>query len=447
MDTNCFSRLGLPDSDGKRFFKILWVVAILALYPSLLSAQTKRTDDFKNRYQLKEVVVLSRHNIRAPLSTKGSVLEEITSHPWHDWSAAASELTCRGGALETMNGLFFRKWLVGAGLFPENAVPTQDEVNIYANSMQRCIATAHYFTAAFLPVANVRVNHRFTPSKMDPVFFPRLTKAGPRFEEEALKQIAAFGGSRGIVGINEGLKESYDITARVLDLKDSPACKSGQICAFDDYNTRIILKKGDEPKMKGSLKVANTASDAFILQYYEEPDEKKAAFGHDLTIADWEKIAKIKDVYGDVLFSAPIVAVNVAHPLLVYLYDELNADNRKFTFLCGHDSNLASVAAALGVEDYELPYSIEKKTPIGSKMVIEKWADREGKLYVAINLVYQSTAQLRNIELLTPDNPPMIFQVSLKGLSVNTDGLYTLDAVNGRFMEAIRAYESIEDEQ
>lgn len=80
-------------------------------------------------------------------------------------------------------------------------------------------------------------------------------------------------------------------------------------------------------------------------------------------------------------------------------------------------------------------------------MVIEKWADKEGKLYVTINLVYQSTAQLRNIELLTPDNPPMIFQVSLKGLSVNTDGLYTLDAVNGRFMEAIRAYESIEDEQ
>ena len=69
----------------------------------------------------------------------------------------------------------------------------------------------------------------------------------------------------------------------------------------------------------------------------------------------------MKDVYGDVLFAAPIVAVNVAHPLLVYINDELNADKRKFTFLCGHDSNIASVGAALGIEPYSLPNTIEKK--------------------------------------------------------------------------------------
>src|SRR3712207_8298802 len=95
MDTNCFFRLGLPDSDGKRFFKILWVIAILALYPSLLFAQTKRTDDFKNRYQLKEVVVLSRHNIRAPLSTKGSVLEEIRSEEHTSELQSRQYLVCR----------------------------------------------------------------------------------------------------------------------------------------------------------------------------------------------------------------------------------------------------------------------------------------------------------------------------------------------------------------
>ena len=85
------------------------------------------------------------------------------------------------------------------------------------------------------------------------------------------------------------------------------------------------------------------------------PDGIKAAFGHKLTTEDWTKIAKVKDVYGDVLFTAPIVAVNVAHPLLQYMYDELNDKDRKFTFLCGHDSNIASVDAALGVEEYSLP--------------------------------------------------------------------------------------------
>lgn len=421
----------------------LSLLLLMFVCPSFVWAQTKRSPEFKEKYTLKEVVILSRHNIRSPLSDNGSALGKLTPHRWTNWSAASSELTLRGGVLETMMGQFFRKWLVSEGLFTENYVPNADEVNFYANSMQRTIATAQYFSSSFMPVANVAVRHRYAPSKMDPVFFPRLTKVSEAFCSDAMNQIAAMGGKKGIRGINEGLEDSYRIIADVLDLKDSPACKSGETCAFDDYDTQIILKKGEEPAMKGSLKLANSASDAFILQYYEEADAQKAAFGHDISISDWEKIARIKDVYGDVLFTAPVVAYNVAHPLLVYMNDELNSDARKFTFLCGHDSNIASVNAALEVEDYELPSSIEKKTPIGSKLVFEKWIDKSGNEFVAINLVYQTTEQLRNIEMLDLDHSPMVYQLQLKGLKLNADGLYSFEDVNGRFEKAIAAYDDI----
>lgn len=421
----------------------LSLLLLMFVCPSFVWAQTKRSPEFKEKYTLKEVVILSRHNIRSPLSDNGSALGKLTPHRWTNWSAASSELTLRGGVLETMMGQFFRKWLVSEGLFTENYVPNADEVYFYANSMQRTIATAQYFSSGFMPVANVAVRHRYAPSKMDPVFFPRLTKVSEAFCSDAMNQIAAMGGKKGIRGINEGLEDSYRIIADVLDLKDSPACKSGETCAFDDYDTQIILKKGEEPAMKGSLKLANSASDAFILQYYEEADAQKAAFGHDISISDWEKIARIKDVYGDVLFTAPVVAYNVAHPLLVYMNDELNSDGRKFTFLCGHDSNIASVNAALEVEDYELPSSIEKKTPIGSKLVFEKWIDKSGNEFVAINLVYQTTEQLRNIEMLDLDHSPMVYQLQLKGLKLNADGLYSFEDVNGRFEKAIAAYDDI----
>lgn len=421
----------------------LSLLLLMFVCPSFVWAQTKRSPEFKEKYTLKEVVILSRHNIRSPLSDNGSALGKLTPHRWTNWSAASSELTLRGGVLETMMGQFFRKWLVSEGLFTENYVPNADEVNFYANSMQRTIATAQYFSSGFMPVANVAVRHRYAPSKMDPVFFPRLTKVSEAFCSDAMNQISAMGGKKGIRGINEGLEDSYRIIADVLDLKDSPACKSGETCAFDDYDTQIILKKGEEPAMKGSLKLANSASDAFILQYYEEADAQKAAFGHDISISDWEKIARIKDVYGDVLFTAPVVAYNVAHPLLVYMNDELNSDARKFTFLCGHDSNIASVNAALEVEDYELPSSIEKKTPIGSKLVFEKWIDKSGNEFVAINLVYQTTEQLRNIEMLDLDHSPMVYQLQLKGLKLNADGLYSFEDVNGRFEKAIAAYDDI----
>lgn len=427
----------------RKLNSLLFLLLLAFICPSLAQAQLQRSEAFKGKYKLKEVVILSRHNIRSPLSTNGSALSKMTPHEWTEWSSAASELTLRGGVLETEMGQFFRKWTVEEGLFKENYVPTVDEVNLYANSMQRCIATAQYFSSGFIPVAGLHVNHRYVPSKMDPVFFPRLTKSSEAFRTEAMKQINAMGGKDGLVGINKGLKDSYDIISKVLDMKQSEYYKKGEVKDFVDNDTRITLNLNQEPGMKGSLKNANSASDAFILQYYEEPDALKAAFGHKLSLEDWTKIARIKDVYGDVLFTAPIVAVNVAHPLLQYMYDELNADTRKFTFLCGHDSNIASVDAALGVEDYSLPNSIEKKTPIGSKLVFEKWVDAAGKAYVAINLVYQSTGQLKQMSLLDLRHTPQIYALKLKGLTQNTDGLYTFEDVNNRFLQAIRAYDDI----
>lgn len=426
----------------KNFLLTLWLLCLCIP----CQAQLQRSDDFNSRYKLKEAVVLSRHNIRAPLSGNGSALGNLTSHKWTEWSSAPSELTSRGGTLETIMGQYFRKWLEKAGLFPDNYVPDYDDVNIYANSMQRTIATGQYFTSGFMPMANLRVNHRYDQSKMDPIFNPQLTKVSKPFRDEAMRQINAMGGKKGLRGVNEALVPSYVLIADVLDLKDSPSVKQGGKAAFDNYDTQISLERYKEPSMKGSLKDANSASDAFILQYYEEPDPIAAAFGKKLTRDQWTQIAKIKDVYGDVLFTAPIVATNVAHPLLVYMNDELLSPDRKFTFLVGHDSNLASVMSALGVEPYTLPNSIEGKTPIGSKLVIEKWLGNDGQEYGALNLVYQSIDQLRNLELLDLENPPMVIPLQLKGLTPNADGLYKMSDINSRFLQAIRAYDAIIDD-
>lgn len=424
------------------------VIALMLLsVPGMVEAQAQRSKEFKDKCQLKEVVVLSRHNIRSPLSDSKSDLGRMTPHKWTDWSAGKSELTSRGGALETMMGQYFRKWLVDAGMFPENYVPTADDLNVIANSMQRCIATAQYFSSGFMPVGGVKVNHRYTPSKMDPLFNPQLTKVSPEFVAEAMRQINAMGGEKGIVGINEAIAPDYALMTEVLDVKDSPMAKSNdpKLKALDNYNTEIVLEKWAEPSMKAgsALKELNSASDAFILQYYEEPDTLKAAFGHNLTRKDWERLAHVKDVYQDVLFTAPIVAVNVSHPLIQYMYDELRSPDRKFTFLVGHDSNLSSVATALGVEEYELPDAIEKKTPIGSKLVIEKFVGPDGEEYADLNLVYQTVDQLRDMELLDLNNPPQVYSLSLKGMNKNSDGLYKMSDLADRFEQTLRAYESI----
>lgn len=426
---------------------IALTLCLAVAFPSLLAAQAQRSPEFKQKYQLKEAVVLSRHNIRSPLSDSKSDLGRMTPHKWTEWTAPKSELTLRGGVLETQMGQYFRKWAEDAGLFPVNHTPDADDVNVIANSMQRCIATAQYFTSGFMPVGGIKVIHRYMPSKMDPLFNPQLTKVSPEFIATAMEQIKAMGGKKGIKGINEAIAPDYAMITEVLDVDESPMAKekNPKLNALNNYDTELLWEVYQEPRLKSgsALKELNSASDALILQYYEQPDTLKAAFGHNISRKDWEKIAHVKDTYQDVLFTAPIVAANVAHPLIQYMYDELRSPARKFTFLVGHDSNLSSVATALGVEEYELPNAIEKKPPIGSKIVIEKFLGADGKEYADINIVYQSVDQLRNMELLDLNNPPIIYPLTLKGLQKNTDGLYLMSDVNARFEQALRDYENI----
>ncbi len=409
------------------------------------SVQAERPASFHDDYQLEEMVILSRHNIRSPLSGNGSALGNLTPHTWFRWTSGPSELSLRGGQLETMMGQYFGQWLESEGVIKDKNtyIPAEGEMRFYANSMQRTIATAQYFSSGMLPVANVTIEHKFAPSKMDPVFHPQLTFMSDAFRTQAMKEISAMGGQKGLQGINDKVENNYRIIEKALDLKDSPAAKKDGLTKFRSDDLQILLEINKEPAMKGSLKQANSASDAFILQYYEEPDKVKAGFGHKLTQKEWEEIAGIKDVYGDVLFTAPSVAVNVAHPLLQEMSRELAVPGRKFTFLCGHDSNIASVLAALEAEEYDVPQSIEKKTPIGSKLVIEKFKGKDGKAYAALSIVYQTTDQLRDRTALTLDNPPMIYPIRLKGLKANSDGLYQLEDLQARFDKAIRAYDAL----
>ena len=54
--------------------KCLILVAAAMMTATSLQAQTERSDDFKAKYELKEVVVMSRHNIRSPLTRRNTSL-------------------------------------------------------------------------------------------------------------------------------------------------------------------------------------------------------------------------------------------------------------------------------------------------------------------------------------------------------------------------------------
>ncbi len=392
-------------------------------------------------YELERMVILSRHNIRSPLSQPGSVLDKVTPHDWFDWTSNSGELSMRGGVEETIMGQFFRKYLDMTGLIEENSIPEPGEIRFYANSMQRTIATARFFASGFSPLADIDVEYTQEIGKMDPVFNPQITKISDTFVEKALSEIAAMGGEAGLQGIPGGLAENYQILEKTLDFSDSEYAKENGIEHFPMNDLEVFLEENKEPYMTGSLKTTCSAADALVLQYYEEADEKEAAFGHELSQSDWTKIADITDTYQKTLFTAPSVAINVAHPMLQELKKEMTVEGRKFSFLCGHDSNIASVLSALGVMPYKVPGTISQFTPIGVKLVFSVWRNESGEEFVSINLYYQTPEQLRSGSIQTLETPPQYFAPEFEGLERDEKGLYRLSDVLDRFDESINAYD------
>jgi len=420
---------------------VLWMLtAILTICGMNVQAQTKRSDDFRAKYELKEVVVMSRHNIRSPLTSGGAAYMRVTPYTWFAWSSPSSQLSLRGGVLETEMGQFFRQWVVGEGLLPDNYRPEGEEVLFYANSRQRTFATAKYFSAGFLPFANVEITHKLDEDKMDPVFTPQFTKMNDAYRQQVLSEIAALNG--GPQAWMAAQQSTLDLMEEVLDMAHSPAALEGDTTHFWYDDIQFKIEKGSEPKMTGGYTLANSVADALVLQCYES--ESMTAFGHELTMEQWRAICAVKEVYDGLLFTTHSAAVNLSYPLVSRIREELKRSDRKFMFLCGHDANLASIGAALGFHFPETEHALELHTPIGSKLVFEKWSDGTDE-YVAVNLVYQAVGQLQGRTLLSLDVPPMVLPVTIEGLVANSDGLYPLSDLDARFAEAIGEYDAIED--
>ena len=417
------------------------MIAAILLCGAGLQAQTKRSDDFRAKYELKEVVVMSRHNIRSPLTSGGAAYMRVTPYEWFKWTSPSSQLSLRGGVLETEMGQFFRKWVVGEGLLPDNCRPEGDEVLFYANSRQRTFATAKYFSAGFLPFANVEIQHKYEEDKMDPLFTPQFTKMNDAYRQQIVAEMEAMhGGSQAWMA---SVQPTLTLMEEVIDMAQSPAALEGDTTHFWYDDTQFKLEKGSEPKMTGGFTLANSVADALVLQCYES--ESMAAFGHELTVEQWRAICGVKEVYDGLLFTTHSAAVNLSYPLVSRIREELHHEGRKFTFLCGHDANLASIGAALRLVFPETERALELHTPIGSKLVFEKWSDGSEE-YVAVNLVYQSVDQLQNRTLLSEEVPPMVMPVAIDGLEANSDGLYLLSDLDTRMAGAMAEYDAIEDE-
>ena len=367
----------------RKIFSLLIVFVVTVTFFSVVHAAD---------YQLEQVIVISRHNLRNSLKAGDD----------------RGLLTLRGGEMETLMGQYFEAQLRAQGLFPKNAQPSVGEVRFYANSYQRTIATAKYFSAGAFPIANIPIEYHRALGQKDRVFLP---PTDPAF----MKKLSAEANLKKLIA---DFHKEIATVERLSGEKFNPADASIKI------RSEVV-----EWKTQGSLNKINLAADALLMEYYEG----KVSYSD----AEMRDVAKISSLLINTNFDRPICAKIFASPMLAVISDELNTPGRKFSFICGHDSNLSNVLAALNVEEYTLPSTIEWRVPIASKIVIKKFRGSDGNEYANLSLIYPSTAQIINREMLTLDNPPMKVQLKLRGLqSVDENAIYKLSDVLQRLSDA-----------
>ena len=412
---------------NKKTIAVLLAMAYFA--PALAQAETP-----PQGYQLQQVLLMSRHNLRAPLANNGSVLEQSTAQSWPQWDVPGGQLTTKGGVLEVYMGHYMREWLAEQELVKSGECPTPQSVYAYANSLQRTVATAQFFITGAFPGCDIPVHHQEKMGTMDPTFNPVITDNSPEFREKALKAMEAE---------RQGMKldESYKLLEKMTNYADSPSCKEKKVCSLTEAKDTFSAEYEKEPGVSGPLKVGNSLVDAFTLQYYEGFPLDQVAWGEIKTDQQWRVLSQLKNGYQDSLFTSTEVARNVAKPLVKYIDNALVTDQAKapkITVLVGHDSNIASLLTALDFKPYQL-HDQHERTPIGGKIVFQRWHDKNAnRELMKIEYVYQSSEQLRNADVLSLKSPAQRVTLELKGCPIDANGFCPIDQFNTLMNDAAK---------
>ncbi|MGA9607232.1 MAG: bifunctional glucose-1-phosphatase/inositol phosphatase [Rouxiella badensis] len=403
-----------------------------------------------NNLSLEQVLIFSRHSIRAPLSNYNNALGNATTHTWPTWSTEGGLLTPKGGQVEEHVGQYYRQWLAKNNLLPAKGCPQPGEVFTYANSLPRTIDTAKHFLIGAFPGCSLPVVNRVEVGKMDPVFNPIITAdVTDQFKQAAIDATNKSAGQAGLDGLNQRLTPNYALVEKVMDFKNSKTCKQDKVCSLAAQPSNLVINQGKEPGISGPLSLGTGISDAFMLQYYEGLPEKDVAWGQIKTPEQWRQVEEFKNADQKAIFSSEQIGKNAAAPTLTFMSgvldksqaktaDQQAAQQARVTLLVGHDSNIAAFVLALKIKDFTLPGQYER-TPIAGAVVFQRWHDKKtDKDLIKIEYVYPTAIQIRNNSTYSLKNPLHRVVLQAEGCPVDNKGFCSADVFNQVLKDSLK---------
>ncbi len=392
------------------------LVAQLSAAPSALAQgqATPAPDD------LVKFVILSRHGVRSPIPSPAE-LATWTKSIWPNWYCTGGVkclpgyLTLQGIKLAQQMGEYYRNYL--AGLFPLKVCPPPDKVFVWADHTERTERTGQWLLDGFglsSPSCDMAKSFHTAANSPDRIFHPvgegSCTLDPERAEQKIIKRA---GGS--LQNFKARLAAQLQTAQNILGCCQAALCQKTwsetclrptppypKACTLTDDNLLSCVARSSS-ELGGALKVGSTFSEILLLEYANGFEGHQLGWGQ-ITPGHLRDIFLLHTAVFDLEQRTKYIAKRRGALLLKKILLALEGENdgqegtapanAKFVAYVGHDTNIANVAAMLGLSWQQDGYQENQTLPAGA-LVFELHSGN-GQPYVSVSYVAQSLDDMHN---------------------------------------------------
>jgi len=363
--------------------------------------------------------------VRSPTG-KLDQLNHYSLQPWPVWRVPPGYLTEHGAELMTLMGAYHRELLANEGLLAPKGCSDVLHIRILADSDQRTRETGRSLVAGLAPGCNIEVA-ALPEGTADPLF--HSLAAGIGSPDRMLATVAVSGR---IGGNPQGLTEAYRTQFEVLQ-EVLHTCSQGANCSTEapaslfDIPASIAPGKGDHlVDLRTPLGLAATMTENLLLAYADGMDAKNVGWGS-VDAGKLRELLQLHTASEDIVQHTGYIARAQSSNLLFHTLQSmvqaveghavagsLIKPEDRLLLLVGHDTNIASIAGALGLS--WLVDGRRDDTPPGGALMFELWKKAGSSEYsVRTFYVAQTLDQMRNRSPLSLASPPERVPVFVPG--------------------------------
>ena len=397
---------------GKLFILACFVVLVWA--PSGAQTNDATTASNHGSDQLKMVVILSRHGVRSPTWTQDR-LHAYSSQLWPDWTVPPGYLTSRGFELVKLFGSYDRAAFAKTGLIAADGCSDAAQIYIWADTDQRTLESGRALAEGMFPGC-APVVHSQPAGEVDTLFHPASTG------EKRTKLFAAASNADG------GARRQRDPERNeLLDEMNHVllGCAPKIVCAQARAPSMPLIQNGSTAASgdgksgspsEDALALASTFAEDFLLEYAEGMPSGNIGWGN-VDERQLRRFLRLHSDYFERTYRSPAHARIEASDMLTQIVRTLEQAveqhpvegaigpvNTKVLILSGHDTNIAAIAALLGLH-WTLDGRMDD-TPPGMELSFELWHSKHGAWSVHMKAAMQTLQQLRSAQNLTLAAPP-----------------------------------------